>query len=512
MPRFAFLLALFAAIGGFLVNSPSAHAEQADIAAAGRSVVRVVILQVDGDGVYYLGHGSGVVIGPQLVVTNAHVVQQAVNDSSVLIGVVPSAGKSGYLVKVAAYSPNNDLALLQLTEGGTLTPATVYSGPLENGAAVTALGYPGKVDRAQGLSFNDIIQPQAPVQSNGNFSAGRSSRSFDTLLHTAQISAGDSGGPLLDACGRVIGINSFTTVSDDAESQFYFAISTQELFAFLRSAGVSPQMTGEPCRSLADARQQEEKLGAAALARQQADAQAAQRKEEDLRATARLQIGDERQNGAILAALLLVTAMAAGGVAWSLSQKGNPNRALATGCLAAVLVAGAGIVWLARPSLDSVEDRTKKLTSAAPHAAPAPKAPVSGSLICVIDRDVSRITVSDTTDVPLEWRADGCVNGRTQYGLSADGWSKILVPNEDAAVSVTRFDPQSATYTVDRFLLDYDAMNLARAAHSNVSAPSCGMGEDAARQLGQSQEAIRAALPRDPQEHLVYRCRPAHGG
>ena len=99
-----------------LVAMP-ARADPADIAAASRGVVRVVLVENSGDSVEYVGHGSGFAVTPTLVVTNAHVVADAQGDDGMLIGVVPSEGSSGYLARVVAYSPRNDLALLKLVAG-----------------------------------------------------------------------------------------------------------------------------------------------------------------------------------------------------------------------------------------------------------------------------------------------------------------------------------------------------------------------------------------------------------
>src|SRR3546814_18913014 len=93
---------------------------------------------------------------------------------------------------------------------------------------LTAIGYPGTVDRAQGLDLQDMIEPLTPVKSSGTVSAGRSSRQFDTILHTAPMASGNSGGPLVAACGRVVGINSFGSLSDGNDAEFGFAISNRE--------------------------------------------------------------------------------------------------------------------------------------------------------------------------------------------------------------------------------------------------------------------------------------------
>ncbi|MFY8193589.1 MAG: S1 family peptidase, partial [Novosphingobium sp.] len=236
-----------------LALSPAAFADPADIAAAGRSVVRVVIIESDGDRANLITHGTGFAVTPNLIVTNAHVVEQLRSDDSLIAGVVPAEGRNGYPAKLVAYSPGNDLALLRIEGGGTLAPITLFPGAPADGAEVYAVGYPGNVDLAQGLSMADLVTPQEAVKTRGYLSGGRSSRSFDTLLHTAPLGSGNSGGPLLDSCGRVLGVNSFGTVSDNStDSSFYFAISMRELSAFLLKAKVDAHTSGLPCRSIAD--------------------------------------------------------------------------------------------------------------------------------------------------------------------------------------------------------------------------------------------------------------------
>ena len=62
-----------------------------DIAATARGVVRVVTIAVVDGQVAGFGHGSGVAISPNRVVTNAHVVELAQRyPDDVVIGVVPS--------------------------------------------------------------------------------------------------------------------------------------------------------------------------------------------------------------------------------------------------------------------------------------------------------------------------------------------------------------------------------------------------------------------------------------
>ena len=492
----------------------TAQADPADISAASRSVVRIVIVQTDGDNVYYVGHGSGVAITPNTILTNAHVVDDLRNDDTLMAAVVPSEGKRGYLARITAYSPGNDLALLRLTEPGSITPAAFFPGEMTDGADVFAVGYPGNVDAAQGLDLSQLIRPQEAVKSRGSLSAGRSSGSFDTLLHTAAIGSGNSGGPLLDACGRIIGINSFGTISsNDTDASFFFAVSNREIAGFLKRAGVTPTVNGMPCRSIADLNRLESERSTAEQTRLAAEAQAKQEAARQAREKARTEaeraVLTERDNLLALAAVLLVAALAAGGGALVYGQRGSDRNMKIAGGIAVAMLLAAIVAWLVRPSLESIDERAEDLLPGASATAAETEETANGKMICVIDTERSRITMSEATDVELDWSESGCVNGKTQYGLGGDGWSRILVPNGEEAVSVNSYDPASKTYKVERYFLGYDAMQKARAERGKFTPPMCSAGEDGARQLGESQAAIKALLPPDPNERLLYKCAPA---
>lgn len=497
-----------------LAASP-AGADPADISAASRSVVRIVIVQTDGDNVYYVGHGSGVAIAPDMVLTNAHVVADLRTDDTLIAGIVPSEGRKGYLARVFAWSPRNDLALLKLAEPGSITPATLFPGDVGDGADVFAVGYPGNVDAAQGLGLSQIVQPQAAVKTRGSLSAGRSANAFDTLLHTAPIGTGNSGGPLLDSCGRVIGINSFGTVSQNGtDSPFFFAVSMREITTFLKKAGVTPRISGLPCRSIAELNASESERSAAEQARLAAEernkTEATARAHEDARTKAEREVLTERDNLLALSALLLIGALAAGGASVVQAQRGKDRASRKAMFAAIALVLIAVVVWVLRPPLDSIDNRTDELMPEATASSVAEKSDTAtGRMICVIDTERSRVTVSDVTDVAVEWTPSGCVNGRTQYGLGGDGWSRILVPNQEETVSVNSYDPATRTYKVERFLLGFDAMASAREERNKFSPPTCESGEQGARALGESQAAIKALLPPEPNERLLYHCSPA---
>src|SRR3546814_19958413 len=116
---------------------------------------------VDGEVVGF-GHGSGIAITPTRILTNAHVVESAVKyPRNVALGVVPSEGQKSYPGKLIAIDTARDLALIEMDEG-RVPSAAVYTGPLDSGADVVALGYPGNVDLDTARRAADYINPRIP--------------------------------------------------------------------------------------------------------------------------------------------------------------------------------------------------------------------------------------------------------------------------------------------------------------------------------------------------------------
>jgi hypothetical protein len=507
------LLAIAAALA--LLIPTATQADPADIDAAARGVVRVVIVQVEGDQVTPVSHGTGFAVAPERVVTNAHVVSEVQNDPDLTIGLIPSDGGAAVYGKLVAVDGRRDLALIATTSPMHLPPLAIAGGATTDTGPVTALGYPMNVDRAQGLSLTDIFRAQPPVKSNGSLSGRRPARDFDSLLHTAPIARGSSGGPLLDECGRVLGVNSFGTDSGSADAEFYFAVSDRELLPFLAANGVRARVNGLPCRSLADLnaqeQQQAERAQMAAQARAAQDQQRIALRKEELRRQAEFDLLAERENDLALTLILLMAAMAAAGLAIHAHHNGLKHNAEIGFVLAGVAVIAAGVAWETQPQFKDIDDRLNEMVRSEMSAAqPKPAAAMAeGALICVVDPGRSRVTGSDTADVPLQWSKDGCVNGRTQYGLSGDGWARVFVPGDEEAVSVNRFDPQTREYRVEKYQLARDAMARARTARGAFQAPSCGAGDAAARDLGAHQQAVLSLVPAQPNERLVYKCSAA---
>jgi len=515
LPRLlaAALLMLAAMLAG------PARADPGDIDAAARGVVRVVVAGRDGEELFPISHGSGFAVNAETIVTNAHVVGEAVDNPRLVIGIVPSDGAEAVYGRVISVSPRNDLALIRTTSPLRLPPLTLAGIAPSGAGSVTAVGYPMNVDQAQGLSMDEIFEAQPPVTSQGFLSGRRPSREFDTLLHTAPIARGNSGGPLVDDCGRVIGVNSFGTESAGTEAEFFFAVSIRELLPFLRANNITPRVNSLPCRSLADMeeaeREYEQRRQMVAQQQAEADAEAATLRRAELSREIEFAVLDERTNGLALAMLLLMVAAGGGAFAFDAHRKGEFRHRSIGGSVALGAVALAAIVWFSRPGFADVDERLEerlRAESAEEDSGSIAALAAAGPLTCVLDTSRSRVLGEPVESIPLEWTPDGCVNTRTQYGSSSGEWTRVFVPDDDESVSVARFDPTNGEYMVERYLLDREAMTTAREARAEFQAPACGAGPEAAAEFGLQQSAIVSALPQTPNERLVYLCGEASAG
>ncbi|HEY0011992.1 MAG TPA: trypsin-like peptidase domain-containing protein [Allosphingosinicella sp.] len=485
-----------------------ARAQGDDISAASRSVVRVVVVAVENGEVVGFGHGSGFAVAPNRIVTNAHVVALAVQyPKDVIVGVVPSEGSRSYGARVVRVDPGRDLALLEM-EQGTLPPVPLFLGRIPDGSDVVALGYPGNVDLATAQSADDYINPLPATRSRGNYSNERMVNGVAALLHTASIARGNSGGPLLDQCGRVIGVNTAITRADEGDSTFAFAIANREVAAFLRASGQAFAAVSSECVSMAERLAQDRARSDAEAREREAALAAAERGRQQQLENARAEIQESRENRVALAILLMVLAVVSLGAALVMLQKDKLRPAWILLAVGGAFIVAAAVTFMTRPGYDDLQAAAPARPAAAATSA-NPSAAFAGRHLCRIVPERSRVTVSSSERVELEWSETGCVNGRTQYAQDGEVWHRILVPQGDQTVSVLEVRPGSREYVVNRYLLPAEAMSRARALRRRIDIAACTAEEPRRAALAAGQEQIRQILPERPNERLVYDCTAA---
>ncbi|HKG18077.1 MAG TPA: trypsin-like peptidase domain-containing protein [Solirubrobacteraceae bacterium] len=149
------------------------------------------------------GLGSGFVLnGKGEIATNAHVVSVGAAGRRARAVYVQFGDLNQVPARIVGADPNSDVALLRIDPGGlTLRPLPLGTDAhLAVGSPVAAIGSP--FGEPQSLSVGVISALHRSIESLTDFQIS------DAIQTDAAINKGNSGGPLVDAHGRVIGINS----------------------------------------------------------------------------------------------------------------------------------------------------------------------------------------------------------------------------------------------------------------------------------------------------------------
>ncbi len=168
--------------------------------------------------------GSGVVVSNDgLILTNYHVIKGA---TGIHVTVFTNMGTKRYLASTVKVDESLDLALLRIQPDEVLTPAQLGdSDQVDIAQSVLAMGSPFGLDQ---------------TVSRGIVSARRRSMVIDNLTHQeliqtdAAINQGNSGGPLVDRNGMVIGINTAIYTPTGAFSGVGFAVPINKAKRFMQ--------------------------------------------------------------------------------------------------------------------------------------------------------------------------------------------------------------------------------------------------------------------------------------
>ncbi|MFJ6939368.1 S1C family serine protease [Streptomyces sp. NPDC101132] len=199
------------------IELPQAAPERSDRAPdsvagiAARALPGVVTLHVQGGG--QAGTGTGFVIdGRGHILTNNHVVDAAAGSGRIT---VTFSGGETAAATIVGRDAGYDLAVVKVNGVRGLKPLPL--GNSENvrvGDPVVAIGAP--FDLSNTVTAGIISAKERPITAGGDKADGSDVSYVDALQTDAPINPGNSGGPLLDASGRVIGINSAIRAAGDS--------------------------------------------------------------------------------------------------------------------------------------------------------------------------------------------------------------------------------------------------------------------------------------------------------
>lgn len=148
------------------------------------------------------GIGSGFIINEDgYILTNYHVVELAISNNTKDVTVILSTGEE-VAAKVVNYDQNRDIAMIKLADG-TKVPAVAELGDSDGlyvGQEVVAIGTPLGKNFAQTLTKGIVSGVNRNLTTEGG-------NTGDYIQTDAAINSGNSGGPLINTKGEVIGIN-----------------------------------------------------------------------------------------------------------------------------------------------------------------------------------------------------------------------------------------------------------------------------------------------------------------
>jgi serine protease Do len=166
--------------------------------------------------------GSGIIIDPDgYIVTSAHVLGGADHAQVTLPARVPMSGPGGLsprvgkilTAQVVGADAETDIALLRVAETGLPFLPLSPTEPIQQGQVVLAFGSPLGLEDSVSLGIVSSVAWQFGPEDMIAY-----------IQTDAPINAGSSGGPLVDAAGRVVGINTLFLTESGASEGVGFAV------------------------------------------------------------------------------------------------------------------------------------------------------------------------------------------------------------------------------------------------------------------------------------------------
>ena len=229
---------------------PGAQPFQGTLADLLKQAIVLVVVRT-GNGVAL---GTGFFVRPDLIVTNRHVVENAV-DGRIAVASV-KLGRP-LLGEVIAATPNSDIgsldvAIIRVPAQPLIQPLSFTTTVAELDPVIAA-GYPALITGADEgmhrlLDGGDLSAAPQLVMTDGRIQAIQLSPGGVRIMpHGASISGGNSGGPLVDACGRVVGINTFIRADQESAAHANYAQKSDSVLPFLKEHGAAVTEVTGPC-------------------------------------------------------------------------------------------------------------------------------------------------------------------------------------------------------------------------------------------------------------------------
>lgn len=185
--------------------------------------------------------GTGFIIKENYILTNAHVIDGA---KKIFVAGKDFSPIQATLVK-KLYNDVDDFALLKFNQPVNL-PVLPFTLSLSRTDKVSAWGYPylvTKFDQNLDKILSGSYGKLPPVvYTEGVVSAFVEADGGQAIIHSASVSPGNSGGPLINNQGQVVGINTWIAATESGEASINAALPSHAALKFLRSCNLEPSI------------------------------------------------------------------------------------------------------------------------------------------------------------------------------------------------------------------------------------------------------------------------------
>ena len=208
---------------GLEPNLPGALPIPASVDTPGVNLAASQVVKVSSLGCGGIVTGSGIPLGKGYVATNAHVVSGTNSHQ------VQKPDGTDYRAEVVYFDPEKDVAVLYVP--GFTAPGLTF-GLGDRGTQGAVIGYPG--------GQSEKIVPavvDGSVQAEGRDIYNQNLITRQIFVLQAVVRPGNSGGPLLDTQGRVLGMVFATSASDPEQA---YALTDDEIMSDIRDAQANP--------------------------------------------------------------------------------------------------------------------------------------------------------------------------------------------------------------------------------------------------------------------------------
>ncbi|MCY4304349.1 MAG: serine protease [Aestuariivita sp.] len=196
---------------------------------------------------------TGFFIGPDLVISSPHFINNnrlseiyAINDSvgrllpAEIVKIQEQLDVSGNAFVLIRVENANNSAFDIYVPDTSQEKHTVFAAGFANHQVLA------KTPRDELQSEQNDFIPEFILNDGIILSEQRLGETSELIFHSAPLSANNAGGPLIDICGRLIGVN--TIMSEGEIKNLNFAQSAKNIITFLADTAALPQVMSRPCQ------------------------------------------------------------------------------------------------------------------------------------------------------------------------------------------------------------------------------------------------------------------------